>query len=259
MFDEDRVYHLPLTDIFYDDQFNCRGSFTPQSVYDLAQSIKTRKLQSPVIVRPADDAGIKTHLYHLVAGHRRYRAIEIFLKWDTIPALIKPGMDDETASILNLVENIEREDLPTVEQAKAIRATFGDLPIREIGRRLNRGFHWVKHRLGLLELSPHIQEHVTNGNLSLRDIELLLRVPPEHRDKEAGILIQKKGRGEPASVRVRRSRVRKTSEIKQMMTSMLEQGAQGLGTYALAWAIGEIDDKTMREYIDQANKITVIK
>lgn len=251
MIDEDRVYHLPLKDIFYDEKFNCRGAFTPQSVHDLARSIETRKLQSPVIVRLSKDAGIDSHPYHLVAGHRRFKAIEIFLQWDTIPALIRLDTDDETARVLNLVENIDREDLSVIDEAKAIEATFGDLSMREIARRLNRGFNWVKYRLGLLKLSSKIQDYVLTGDLSLRDIELLLRVSPEHRTMEAEKLVHKKQRGEPASVNVRRSRIRKVSEIKQMLAFMLTKGAEGLGTYALAWAIGELDTSVFENYVTE--------
>lgn len=254
MIDEDRVYHVPLTDIFYDEQFNCRGKFTPQNVHDLAMSIKDRGLQCPVILRLAKDAGIDSHPYHLVAGHRRYKAIEIFLKWETIPALIKADLDTETAHVLNLIENIDRKDLTSVEEGKAIKATFGDMPIREIARRLNRSFSWVKYRIALLELSTHIQKYVTNGELSLRDIELLLKVSPEHRDREADILVHRKCRGEAASIQVRRSRIRKASEIKQMITYMLSQEVEGLGTYALAWAVGEIDTPTFEGYVEKAVK-----
>jgi len=254
MVERDQVYHVPLTEIFYDDTFNSRGTFTPQSVHDLSRSIETSGLLCPVIVRLAEDAGITTHKYHLVAGHRRYKAIEFFLKWDTIPTLIRPGLDDEEAHVLNLIENIEREDLCVVDQAKAIKATFGELPVREIGRRLNRGFHWVKYRLGLLELSARVQGYVDRGDLSLRDIELLLRVSPEHRDREAELLVQKKMRGEAASVTVRRSRNRKTSEIKQMIGELLLQGVEGLGTYALAWAIGEMDTDTLAAHVQKAKR-----
>jgi len=252
MFDPDRVYHLPLTEIFYDDTFNCRGPIAPQTVHDLSRSIGAHGLHFPIIVRLAEDAGIETHKYHLVAGHRRYKAVELFLKWKMIPTLIRPGLDDDAARELNLIENIDREDLPVVDQAKAIQTTFGDLPVREIARRLNRGFHWVKYRLGLLELSPRLQKYVARGDLSLRDIELLLRVSPEQRDKEAEILVQKKMRGEPASVRIRRSRLRKASEIKQMTASLLHRGAEGLGTYALAWAVGEMETATFEEHVKQA-------
>lgn len=252
MFDEDRVYHLPLTEIFYDETFNCRGIFTPQSVHDLARSIEKNGMHYPTIVRLGEDAKITTHKYHLVAGHRRYKAVEIFLKWETIPTLIRPGLDDETARALNLIENIDRKDLCVIDEAKAIQITFGDLPAREIGRRLNRGFHWVKYRLGLLELSPRIQGYAERGELSLRDIELLLRVSPEHRDKEAEILVQKKVRGVPASVTIRRSRVRKASEIKQMIGELLLKGVEGLGTYALAWAVGEMETATLEEHVKNA-------
>jgi ParB/RepB/Spo0J family partition protein len=237
------ITNVLLSDIHYDDVFNCRGEFTRQSVYDLAQSIKTNSLLCPLILRAGYDAGIKSHLYHLVAGHRRFKAIEWWLKWDQVPAIIHTGLTDEKAHVINLVENIEREDLTLVEQGLAIKETFPDMSLREIGEHLHRSKFWIKQRFDLIKLSPKIQDYVTGGRLTLGDVELLLRLNPSERETEVDVLLAHKQRGHPISVSVRRGRTRKTSEIKQMVARMMTGGAAGIGTKALIWATGNITDE----------------
>lgn len=236
------ITSVKLSDIFYDEIFNSRGEFTRQSVYELAQSIKANSLITPIILRLGVDAGIQTHKYHLVAGHRRYKAIEWWLNWDRIPAIIKPGLSDEAAHILNLTENIEREDLTYVEEGLAIQATFSDMSLREIGLRLNRSPFWIKQRFDLIKLSPKIQRYVTDGRLSLRDVELLLKLNPSEREIEVEIMLARKERGEATSISARRGRIRKVSEIKQMVAKMMKEGASGIATMALAWAMGNLTD-----------------
>jgi len=236
------IADIPISDIYYDDVFNCRGEFTRQSVHELARSIREHSLLQPIVLRLGEDAGITTHKYHVVAGHRRLKAAEWWLNWETIPAIVKPGLDDETAKIVNLTENIEREDLTYVEQGLAIRAAFPNLPLREIGDRLNRSHIWVKQRLDLIKLSPKIQTYVSEGKLTLREVELLLKLPPSARETEVDVLLAGKQRGEAMRVPVRCSKIRKVSEIRQTMAKMLQGGASGIGTAALAWALGNLTD-----------------
>ena len=113
------AFALPLSRIYYDADFNCRARFTLQSVSDLAESIRLRGggielkgLDCPVVVQPiADMAGRKPAGvdYRLIAGHRRFKAIEVFLKWSSIPAMIRAGLSDHEARMLNFVENLERK------------------------------------------------------------------------------------------------------------------------------------------------------
>lgn len=244
---EDQVYHIPLSDILYDDTFNCRGSITPQSVHDLSRSIQDNGLQCPIILRTAESAGITTHAYQIVAGHRRFKAYEIFLKRDTIPAFIRHNLDEETAKVLNLVENLDREDVPQVEQAMAMRIAFEGKTHDEIAAILNRSANWVRRRLSLLRLPPRVQGYVTDGYLTQSDVEVLMQVPLSKRGAEADKIVRLKKAGKPASVSTRRSSVRNIGDVRYMMQQMLNQGGEGIGTYALAWAISEI---TTDEFTD---------
>ncbi len=130
------AYPLPLDRIYYDADFNCRGQFTLQSVSDLAESIRLRGggvelkgLDYPIVVQPiADMVGEKPagFDYRLIAGHRRYRAMEVFLKWVRVPAMIRSGLSDHEARMLNFVENLERKDLNPLEEARAMARLYPD-------------------------------------------------------------------------------------------------------------------------------------
>ena len=122
------AFPVPLSRIYYDADFNCRGAFTLQSVSDLAESIRLRGggielkgLDYPIVIQPiADMAGKRPagFEYRLIAGHRRYRAMEVFLKWTRAPAMIRSGLSEHEARMLNFVENLERKDLNPLEEAR---------------------------------------------------------------------------------------------------------------------------------------------
>jgi ParB/RepB/Spo0J family partition protein len=243
-----QITNVLLKDILYDDEFNCRGEITRQSVHDLAQSIDTDTLLQPIILRLGIDAGNDAYAYHLVAGHRRLKAVEWWLNWDRIPAIIRPGLNDNTAHVLNLTENIERKDLTVVEEGLAIKATFPGMSLRDIANRLHRSPFWVKQRFDLIKLSSKIQAYVTEGKLAMRDVELLLRLTPNERETEVDVLLARKHRGEATSIPVRRGRIRKVSELRQMMARMITGGAQGIGTMALVWALGNLTDSEFEAY-----------
>jgi ParB family chromosome partitioning protein len=247
MANKDEVYHVPLSDILYDDTFNCRGAITPQSVHDLSRSIQDNGLQCPILLRTAESAGITTHAYQIVAGHRRFKAFEIFLKQNTIPAFIRDDLNEETAKVLNLVENLDREDVPHVEQAMAMQIAFKGKTHDEIAAILNRSANWVRRRLVLLKLPPRVQGYVTDGYLTQSDVEVLMQVPVDKRGAEADKMVRLKKAGKPASVSTRRSTVRNMGDVRYMINQMLRQGGEGIGTYALAWAISEL---TTEEFTD---------
>jgi len=78
------VFSLPVSQVFYDADFNCRGAFTLQSVEELAQSIDELGLQFPVVVQPTEEVESFEHegfRWRLIAGHRRYQAVATLLKW----------------------------------------------------------------------------------------------------------------------------------------------------------------------------------
>jgi len=249
------VFSLPTSEIFYDEEFNCRGQFTLQSVEELAQSIDELGLQFPVVVQPIEEVeGIERNgfRWRMIAGHRRFRAITTFLKWTEIPGVIWRGMTDRQARLFNFTENLERQDLNVLEEARALGRLFPDgASLREAARELKRHTRWVQARFRLLRLPEEVQVKVAAGTLSLVDVEVLSQFDsPEEQIKAATEMAKAKRRGRtPSEGRTgRRFRYRKTkAQINQMIANLMDHGLDGLTTRALAWAAGSIGDDEFEE------------
>ncbi|REJ65608.1 MAG: ParB/RepB/Spo0J family partition protein [Planctomycetota bacterium] len=251
------VFALPVSEIFYDPDFNCRGNFTLQSVEDLSQSIGAGGLQFPVVVQPVEDIETFSHgdfRWRLLAGHRRFRAVTAFLRWSEIPAMIRRGLSDRQARMLNFTENLERKDLNPVEEAHAMVRLFPEgTPIREAAQELKRDRRWVHARLRILKLPDEVQLKVAAGTLSLVDVEILSRfTTPEEQIKAAHeiALAKRRGRRPSEGKLSRRFRYRKTkAQINKMIAKMMNHGIAGLTTRSLAWAAGYISDDELDEEI----------
>ena len=91
-----------------------------ESIRSRGGGVELRGLEYPIVVQPIGDmvgekpAGFD---YRLIAGHRRYKAMEVFLKWSKVPAMVRSGLSDCDARMLNFVENLERKDLNPLEEA----------------------------------------------------------------------------------------------------------------------------------------------
>jgi ParB family chromosome partitioning protein len=251
------VFSLPVSEVFYDADFNCRGQFTLQSVEELAQSIDELGLQFPVVVQPAEDVDGFEHeefRWRLIAGHRRYRAVTTFLKWTEIPATVWRGMTERQARLFNFTENLEREDLNVLEEARALGRLFPKgASLRKAARELRRHTRWVQARFRLLKLPEEVQIKVAAGTLSLVDMEVVARFEtPGEQIKAANDIARAKRRGRhPSETKLGRSfRYRKTkAQINRMIANLMEHGLDGLATRALAWAAGSITDEDLDEDI----------
>lgn len=176
--DRYRPVLIPCNRVFYDGDFNCRGQFTYESVQQLAKNIAKRDLDIPVIVQPATDVvgGLADFDFRLVAGHRRFRAVTVHLKWTEIPAFVRSGMSDEEARLLNLTENLERKDLNPLEEALAIGRLFpSGASIRQIADKVDRDVGWVHKRIRLLRLPEAVQQMVAARRIRLVDLEIICR------------------------------------------------------------------------------------
>ena len=138
-----------------------RRSFTEEGLAELAQSIRSRGLLQPIVVRPL--AGGE---YELVAGERRLRAARI-AELQSIPAVVRPAEDWERLD-LALAENMAREDLNPVEEARACAMLVEDLGLTkgEVGRRVGRSRVAISNLIRLLELPDEVLELIEGGQLS---------------------------------------------------------------------------------------------
>jgi len=247
------VFALPCGRIYYDADFNCRGDFTLQSVSDLADSIKSNgRLLTPVWVQPAVDVpGLpEGYDWRLIAGHRRYKAHTVYLKWPEIAATVLNGLDERQAHLLNFTENLERKDLNPLEEAMAISTLYPDgVTLRQAADELKRDTKWVHARLRLLKVPEPVQQLVAARRLTLLDLEIVCRkeTPEAQIDAANALAASKRGRGRKAvftGEKLLRSfrRRRNKEEINGKIAAMLNIGISGLVTRFAAWCVGAISD-----------------
>ena len=138
-----------------------RKQFDPESIAELAESIRVQGVVQPVIVRPEAEGG-----YELIAGERRWRAASA-AGLATIPALLRE-VEDRDAFLLALVENIAREDLSPIEEARgyAVLVDEFELSLGDVAERVGRSKPSVSNRLRLLDLPDDVLAMVDAGGLT---------------------------------------------------------------------------------------------
>ncbi|MBQ1288937.1 MAG: ParB/RepB/Spo0J family partition protein, partial [Erysipelotrichaceae bacterium] len=129
-----------------------RLAFYEKPLQELADSIKENGLLQPIVVRRSGEG------YELIAGERRYRAHEL-LGYPTIEAIVLEKNDDESAD-LALIENMQREGLSAIEEARAMQHILEtrNLTQAELAKRLGYRLSTVANKLRLLRLAPELQE-----------------------------------------------------------------------------------------------------
>ena len=149
-----------------------RRRLDPESIAGLAESVRAQGIVQPVIVRRAGDG-----TWELIAGERRWRAAKA-AGLATVPAVVRAS-DDRESLLLALVENVAREDLSAVEEARAyavLQDEFG-LLLGEVAERVGRSKPSVSNRLRLLELPEDVLALVERGAITEGHARAVLAVP----------------------------------------------------------------------------------
>jgi ParB family chromosome partitioning protein len=138
-----------------------RRRFEPEATTGLAESIRHEGLLQPVVVRPRPAGG-----YELIAGERRWRAAKE-AGVAVVPALVREA-DDRDTLLLALVENVAREQLSAVEEARAYAVLMDefDLGLAEVAERVGRSKPAVSNKLRLLELPDEVLWMLVRGELT---------------------------------------------------------------------------------------------
>jgi ParB family chromosome partitioning protein len=154
-----------------------RRAFDEDALVALADSLKERGLLQPVLLRP-----LAGGTYELVAGERRWRAAQM-AGFERIPALVRPQEDDESLE-LALIENMAREDLNPIEEARACAVLVDDLGLtrEEVGRRVGRSRVAVSNLMRLLDLPDEVLDMLVAGELTEGHGRALLTAP-DHADR----------------------------------------------------------------------------
>jgi ParB family transcriptional regulator, chromosome partitioning protein len=154
-----------------------RRHFDEAGLVALADSLRERGILQPVLLRPLPGGR-----YELIAGERRWRAAHL-AGFATVPAVVRPH-DDAASLELGLIENMAREDLNPVEEARACALLVDELGLtrEEIGRRVGRSRVAVSNLMRLLDLPDDVLDLLATGQLSEGHGRALLTAP-DHDDR----------------------------------------------------------------------------
>ena len=165
-----------------------RRRFEPEATAGLAESISRQGLLQPVVVRPRPGGG-----FELIAGERRWRAAKD-AGIEVLPALVREA-DDRDSLLLALVENVAREQLSAVEEARAYAALLDEfgLTLGEVAERVGRSKPSVSNRLRLLELPDEVLWMLVRGELTEGHARAVLAVPDDAERKRLADRIVRRG------------------------------------------------------------------
>jgi ParB family transcriptional regulator, chromosome partitioning protein len=157
---ESELRHVPL-DLIEPNPRQPRGDFDEAALMALSESLRERGVLQPVLVRPVPGG-----TYQLIAGERRWRAARL-AGFETVPALVRP-QDDAESLELALIENMAREDLNPVEEARACALLVDELGLtrEDVGRRVGRSRVAVSNLLRLLDLPDEALDLLAAGHLT---------------------------------------------------------------------------------------------
>lgn len=177
-------HQIPLTHLS-PSRLQPRQHFDDASLSELAASIAAQGVLQPIIVRE-----LAPQQYEIVAGERRWRAAQRAGLQD-IPAIVRP-LSDETALAIALIENLQREDLNPLEEARGIARLVDEFSLthERAAYMLGRSRSAVSNLLRLLELHPRIQELVHDGALEMGHARALLSLEGAGQIQAAQQVIQ---------------------------------------------------------------------
>jgi ParB family chromosome partitioning protein len=167
------LLHLPVEAI-HPNPRQPRRRFEPEATAGLAGSIKLQGVLQPIVVRPRPEGG-----YELVAGERRWRAARE-AGVPTLPAVVRDA-DDRDTLLLGLVENVARENLSPVEEARAYASLVDEfeLSLGDVAERVGRSKASISNRIRLLDLPEEVLWMLARGELTEGHARAVLALPED--------------------------------------------------------------------------------
>ncbi len=174
---ENQILQVPIEDIL-PNRFQPRLSFDDISLQDLAASIKEHGIIQPLVLRRKNDK------YEIIAGERRFKAAKL-ANLTSVPAVIS-NLDDNQSVEVAIVENIQRKDLTSIEEARSYQALLdkGYMTQEELARKMGLSQSAISNKLRLLTLDESIQEAILGEKISERHARTLLKVAGHDKQKE---------------------------------------------------------------------------
>lgn len=156
------------------NRYQPRSSFNEEEISRLASSIRSKGIIQPVMVRRSSDGW-----FELIAGERRLKAARL-AGYKRVPAIIREA-DDEEMVELALIENLQRENLNPIEEAKAYQRLINDFGLTqdEVSKKVGKERSTIANSLRLLSLPFEIQEELKTGRISVGHAKVILSIQHE--------------------------------------------------------------------------------
>ena len=247
--------HLPVETI-HPNPRQPRKRFDSEATSALADSIRAQGLVQPVVVRPRPAGG-----FELIAGERRWRAARE-AGVPTLPALVREA-DDRDSLVLSLVENVAREQLSAVEEARAyalLMDEFG-LSLGDLSERVGKAKPTVSNRLRLLELPDDVLALVERGELNEGHARAVLAVPDNEGRRRLVREIVRRGLSVRAAERAARwagakTKPRKVPKVDPALAERARKAAERVTGFTTRVASGHLEiafaDETELEELVEA-------
>ena len=168
-------------DLLQPGKYQPRTDMHPESLEDLASSIRVQGIVQPIVVRELADGG----RYEIIAGERRWRAAQI-AGLHEIPAVIRV-VPDEAAIAMALIENIQRENLNPVEEANALARLIEEFEMthQQAAEAVGRSRAAVSNLLRLLTLNDDVRRMLEHGDLEMGHARALLALEGDKQSQAA--------------------------------------------------------------------------
>lgn len=167
---KNKVVNLPVNSIV-PNRYQPRKVFDPEAISELAETINEHGLLQPIVVRQYKPAH-----YEIIAGERRYRAVKQ-LKWENVPAIVQKMSDKEAAS-MGLVENLQRSELSSVEEAQAYKKLMdlNNLTQSQLAKAMGKSQSSIANKLRLLKLIQPVQNAILDKRITERHGRAMLEL-----------------------------------------------------------------------------------
>jgi ParB family chromosome partitioning protein len=254
------LVHLPVETI-HSNPRQPRRRFEPDAAAGLASSIRLQGVLQPIVVRRRAEGG-----FELIAGERRWRAARS-AGIATLPALVR-DVEDKDTLLLGLVENVAREQLSPVEEARAYASLVDEfeLSLGDVADRVGRSKPSVSNRLRLLELPEEVLWMLARGDMSEGHARAVLSLPDDEARRRLARRIVKEGLTVRAAERAAREggarrRPRRVVAVDPALVDRARSAAEQITGMPTRVTAGSLqirfeDEKRLAELVEALEAVT---
>jgi ParB family chromosome partitioning protein len=183
--DEGELRQLPI-EFIRPGKYQPRNEMDQEALDDLSNSIKSQGVMQPIIVRSID-----VDSYEIIAGERRWRASQL-AGLEQIPVIIR-DVSDEATIAMSLIENIQREDLNPMEEARALKRLLEEFELthQQVATAVGKSRTAVTNYLRLMSVNADVSRMVEHGDLEMGHARALLSLADDQQKRAALEIIQK--------------------------------------------------------------------